>query len=290
AFRDEIDAFLSGALDKSAPLRERAEEMTVGMAEDGAKFIRRLPELLAAWAGVLNTPELVAGAMEDPYYSQAKNAKSPNRIESTLRIFDCINCDKCVPVCPNDANFVYSLTPQRIEYRNPVLIAGGWKLVDAASILEVKKDHQLANFVDFCNECANCDTFCPEYGGPFIEKPSWFGSLASWTRDRKTDGFFVDIIESQRRMWGRMKGEEYYLVVDPILQRDTYISRLAEVEFMTETAGIYTVLRIGGKDGDVIDLNPYYTMKILMDGILATDRIHYVNTRFIPHRLAPTVG
>ena len=26
-----------------------------------------------------------------------------------LVVFDCITCDKCLPVCPNDANFAFTL-------------------------------------------------------------------------------------------------------------------------------------------------------------------------------------
>jgi len=37
---------------------------------------------------------------------------------------------------------------------------------------------QIACYADFCNECGNCDTFCPEYGGPYIKKPTLF---AAWS-------------------------------------------------------------------------------------------------------------
>ena len=55
----------------------------------------------------------------------------------------------------------------------------------------MKKAHQLANFADFCNECGNCDVFCPEDGGPYIEKPRFFGSLEAWRRLTTRDGFFA---------------------------------------------------------------------------------------------------
>jgi hypothetical protein len=57
---------------------------------------------------------------------------------------------------------------------------------------------QIANYADYCNECGNCDTFCPEYGGPFIEKPTFFGSLEQWRKHADHDGFCV-----QRGIAGR---------------------------------------------------------------------------------------
>ncbi len=295
--REVVEEFLGSAASPGEPLRTRADGLAEGQPEDLARFLRNLPGRLAAWAGVLNTPALVAAAEADPYYANEKNSKSPNRIESHLAFFDCINCDKCVPVCPNDANFTYPLTPQRIDYRNVVVTdeRGGWRLAGNVRTLEVKKDHQIANYVDFCNECGNCDTFCPEYGGPFIEKPSWFGSLATWIAHRETDGFFVELQESQRRIYGRIRKKEYYLVVDPILGRDTFSCEMAEVEFLpgpggTADAAIYAVIPRKASAGDEIDLEPYHTMRILMDGILRTTSINYVNIRFMPHRLHPTVG
>ena len=58
-------------------------------------------------AGLLNTPILVAEATANPRYAWERNKGVPRKIGSKLWLYDCINCDKCVPVCPNDANFVY---------------------------------------------------------------------------------------------------------------------------------------------------------------------------------------
>ena len=87
------------------------------------------------------------------------------RSASKLWLYDCINCDKCVPVCPNDANFVYETRAGTIEYDNFELLPGAVRRVPGG-VLRVMKAHQLANYADACNECGNCDIFCPEEGGP----------------------------------------------------------------------------------------------------------------------------
>ena len=46
-----------------------------------------------------------------PTRATARRTTAPCRARSarTSWLFDCINCDKCMPVCPNDANFVYEI-------------------------------------------------------------------------------------------------------------------------------------------------------------------------------------
>ena len=76
-------------------------------------------------AGLLNTPILVAEATANPRYAWERNQGVPRKIGSKLWLYDCINCDKCVPVCPNDANFVYEAPAAAIEYDNFELLPGG---------------------------------------------------------------------------------------------------------------------------------------------------------------------
>ena len=100
-----------------------------------------------------------------------------------------INCDKCVPDCPNDANFVYETGPLALDYRN--YRVGGGKVEEVAGgRFEVGKVHQIANFQDFCNECGNCDTFCPERGAPWQIKPRLYTSVAAW-EERGRDGWLL---------------------------------------------------------------------------------------------------
>ncbi len=69
-------------------------------------------------AGFLNTPLIVAETQADPRYRAAQNRAVPKKIDSHLVTFDCITCDKCIPVCPNDANFAYHTGELRLTYRD----------------------------------------------------------------------------------------------------------------------------------------------------------------------------
>ena len=109
----------------------------------------------------------------------------PKRINSHLVLFDCITCDKCVPVCPNDANFLYETPPVDLHYRD-VEVAPDGTITECGDEQHfvVERKEQIANFADFCNHCGNCDTFCPEWDGPYLKKPNFFGSRASFDAAR----------------------------------------------------------------------------------------------------------
>lgn len=153
--------------------------------------------------GTRNAANLAKAALEDPRYKKAKNSKSPKKIGSHLELFDCINCDKCVPVCPNDANFAYEVNPVRVEAPTWSFTAGEDVTVGETIVVDVEKDHQLATYVDFCNGCGNCDIFCPEDGGPYAIKPHWFGSKDSFEAETRLDGFYL---ESADTIVGRIGG------------------------------------------------------------------------------------
>ncbi len=85
-------------------------------------------------------------------------------------------------------------------------------MVDGAKKFEITEKMQIACYSDFCNECGNCDTFCPEYGGPYIKKPTFYGTQKSWLAAAPRDGFFIERTEKIARIVGRIKGAQYALV------------------------------------------------------------------------------
>jgi putative selenate reductase len=87
----------------------------------------------------------------------------------------------------------------------------GWS-VKAKNSLKLEKKYQIANFADFCNECGNCDIFCPEDGGPFLLKPRFFGSLETFQEFSHRDGFYIESVETSAQestVFSRFDGKEY---------------------------------------------------------------------------------
>ncbi len=73
-------------------------------------------------------------------------------------------CEACVDVCPNCANI-------------SVKVKGN-------------KMHQIIHVDRMCNECGNCETFCPYSSAPYREKFTLFSTEGDF-QDSKNDGFIV---------------------------------------------------------------------------------------------------
>jgi putative selenate reductase len=236
-----------------------------------------LYDRIVARAAVLNTPLGAARAAAEPRYRAEKNRAAPRKIGSHLVLFDCINCDKCIPVCPNDANFVYETAPLTVDYQRFVVRGGTVATVPGGRFV-AGKAHQIANFQDFCNECGNCDVFCPEDGGPYIEKPRLFGSLESWTALPDRDGFFARGTEDGHAIWARIRGHEYRLEVDRGRDRGVFTDGVIVVEVShRERRPLGASTREGAPEGHGLDFSAYLNMALVGDGVLDARRSNPVN-------------
>ena len=106
---------------------------------------------------------------------------------AALEASRCLDCDDlcslCVTVCPNRANQAYALEP--FTLRLPLLVQRQGRLVaEGWSPFAVKQTVQTLNIVDFCNECGNCDTFCPAAGSPYKDKPRFWIDEAGYLADK----------------------------------------------------------------------------------------------------------
>jgi len=211
----DIDTFVLKAHGQAEPALE-----ALGLPEDRAARCRAslaaggdpraaAGDAFEAWVSasrVLNSAAYAERAIADRRYSAAENATPPKKIGSSLVLFDCLTCDKCIPVCPNDANFSFSIPVGETQVERLTPTEGGWT-VEVVGSVSVKKPHQIGAFADVCNECGHCDVLCPEDGGPFKSKPLFFGSLAAWKAARHRDGFVVEQGAEGPIMFGRFGGE-----------------------------------------------------------------------------------
>ena len=91
-------------------------------------------------------------------------------------------CNICVGVCPNFSNVSFEAEKTEIpiwhinKKSNDISI----KKVDSFII---KQGNQIFNIGDFCNECGNCDTFCPTSGAPYKTKPHFYLTEESFNNE-----------------------------------------------------------------------------------------------------------
>ena len=235
------------------------------------------PALLARWAAATalhNTAQVVPRITADPRYAYAANKKPPRKLGSHLALFDCVTCQKCVPVCPNDANFTFALAPTT----QPIVFVkhdgAGWVAREAGA-LTVSREVQFANFADFCNECGNCDVFCPEDGGPYAIKPRFFGSAADWRLFATKDGFAIEVVAGVRRVLGRIDGRE--LAIEAVIEAGGERVRYTGPGFaVTLDPGDPVATLDGWADGEV-DLTPMHILRWIDAAVFAAPTVNYLN-------------
>ena len=97
-------------------------------------------------------------------------------------------CNKCVEVCPNRAN---------------IAIMSNLKLF--------KDQYQIIHLDQLCNECGNCETFCPYQGTPYKEKFTFFNSESNYV-ESANDGFFFDENKNLTTVNVRLRSENGTIV------------------------------------------------------------------------------
>jgi putative selenate reductase len=227
-------------------------------------------------AGFLNTPLIVAETQADPRYCAAQNRAIPKKIESHLVTFDCITCDKCIPVCPNDANFSYHTGELRLAYRNiEVRPDGSIAPVGEERVFALEKADQIANFADYCNHCGNCDTFCPEYDGPYLKKPNFYGSRRAFDAGAPHDGFLLERSRAGLSLTCRMQSGNYRLEQLPAGE---YLYSDGTIAVTINANAAISLATSPPIAAHTIDIGRFHAIATLLRGITDATRIHAVNT------------
>jgi len=231
------------------------------------------PDLYAKWlscAKLLNTQTYAGQVTGDERYAFLKNSKAPTKVGSMLELFDCLTCDKCIPVCPNDANFMLSIPPEQIAVKTFTLKDGNWSMEETGK-LNLEKKHQIANFADFCNECGNCDIFCPEDGGPYALKPRFFGSRESFQEFSDHEGFFIERHSGGDTVLARFQESEY----ESTLQNGQVYFRGPGFNIQFDADNPEQT--ISGEAEASVDLTRYEIMEKIRWGILESGHVNYVS-------------
>jgi len=212
-----------------------------------------------AEAGMYNTKVAYDHALENPSYQQNKNEQIPKKINSQLTLFDCLSCDICIPVCPNAANF--SFTSGKVDW--PVMeyeLKEGRLTDNAQGRFVLQKETQIGNIADFCNACGNCDTFCPEQGGPFIEKPQFFIYEETFRMAADSDGFYL---ADQNTLYIRIEKQEYKMIFDHANNQYSWSNGIWQLDFNEDSQ----LISYENLNESIVSNKKFYIAKVVFDAI-----------------------
>ena len=130
----------------------------------------------ARTAALENLSAYAAGVIADARYSATIPAGPPAE-RAPLELMGCESCNRCTLVCPNGAFFDVAAPLQ-----------GGMPGAAAAG----RNEREWMVLADFCNSCGNCDTWCPQSGGPDRMKARLHTSHAHWLADPSPNAILAE--------------------------------------------------------------------------------------------------
>ena len=165
--------------DKGLPVlkKETNETSVAGVyaAGDGAfgasVIVKAIADAKLACEAILNKTigtDRPSETTDEKIYGKKGNLQEPEKgLNPDKRCLACDHiCENCCDVCPNRANFAIKVPGVEM--------------------------HQIIHVDYMCNECGNCETFCPYNSAPYKEKFTLF-HRAEEMEDSTNDGFaFVD--------------------------------------------------------------------------------------------------
>jgi putative selenate reductase len=149
---------------------------------DGTKFAKAVIE---KEKGQTLNLEKVISFNKEKQISEIKNKKgvlqdAGNPGEENDRCLECNHiCNICVEVCPNRANFAIRVNSENVKCQNQIIHIDG-----------------------MCNECGNCEAFCPYDSAPYKDKFTLYWNKEDF-EDSKNAGFVL-VDEASRQFKVRL--------------------------------------------------------------------------------------
>jgi len=178
---------------------------------------------------------------------------SPLSIEETINEANrCLLCDElcniCTTVCPNLALVAYSTNPLQIRDVNGELL------------FDLKQATQILHIADWCNQCGNCNTFCPTTGAPYEQKPHLYLNKSAFTQ--ANEGYYFIYTDLEQSLLYKNGDEIHSFAENPI--NYSYITKAFSAEIEKQT---FKIQSINYRNQDKkIELSKAIEMSIILDG------------------------
>ncbi len=168
-------------------------------------------------------------------------------------------CDICTSVCPNLALYPFDVEPivfnlQKLVFKNNEVF------VEDDGKFEVSQQHQILHLADWCNECGNCDTFCPSAGAPYKVKPHLYLDYNAFKLEDKS--YYIKSDQEERI---------YYIndgIISSLKKEDNRYSYQINENIIQLNIENFTITDydIKGKEEFEIDLRQVAEMSVILQG------------------------
>jgi hypothetical protein len=121
--------------------------------------------------------------------------------------------------------------------------------------------------------------FCPEDGGPYIEKPRFFGSLETYRKYAGRSGFYVEFDGDQTTIYGMIAGASYLLKLNPVADRAWFSDGQVEVELQPSRGALvsWKLKPEISETSYVLDMRPYLQLKLLAESVRDPRHVNFAN-------------
>ena len=171
----------------------------------------------------------------------------------------CLLCDEvcnvCTTLCPNLALQHYEVEPVKYNLQK---IKNGQIIEDG--IFEITQKEQIIHIADWCNMCANCETFCPTSGAPYKEKPHLYLNKTIFANEK--DGYYYNY--DNQTLFAKESGFDFSLTEKKdfyLYQSDNFIAKLDKKTF--------EILEYTGADNETYDFKKTAEMSVILKGAMS---------------------
>ena len=126
----------------------------------------------------------------------------------------CLLCDEvcniCTTVCPNLAFHPFETEQVKYQLQKVISTNTGIIIIEGEEF-KIEQKHQILHISDWCNQCGNCNTFCPTAGAPYIEKPHLYLNQESFENEK--DGYYLDQKDENSSLFSYRDNNKYQLTI-----------------------------------------------------------------------------
>ena len=179
----------------------------------------------------------------------------------------CLLCDEvcniCSTVCPNLAFHSYEIEPVKYDLQKIVSSEKGVEITENKEF-KVEQKTQILHIADWCNQCGNCETFCPTADSPYMDKPHLY--LVKEEFNKNNDGFFLDNSNENQTLLYNLNNQQYKLTQ----LEDSYIFETNKYIIQLDKNNLRILkIEVEEKSNFEVNLQIAAEMRLIMKGAIS---------------------